>query len=239
MRLNEWFKPRHALETGYRPAKTGPLVPICASDSLLAEHETLIWQIAALAGVPDGHFEHLYLAALKAYAGFVQRLPVSQAHPTTICLGQTLTRLVRTLGNRQGYLLPAEAEAEVIAAKADLWTYAVFTACLLQDIDQTVIGRNISLFDQDRHPLGRWNPFSGMMTAPAVWYRVDSVSSPSDNRRRVAPLLARFILPPIGLHWLWGDDEALRGWFGSLIGDPREAGAFDEIIGVISTSSLQ
>ena len=242
MRCHERMTGHHTSEK-CSSKKTDSLMPICSGEALLTRHQPLIRQIATLAGVPDGHFEKLYLSALTAYAAFVQKLPIAQicrtANDETL-LDRTLTRLFRALSQRQGYLLPTEAEPEVIAAKADLWTYTVFAASLLQDIDQTVSVLNVSLFDKDQNLLGPWNAYGGAMTEPAVWYRVDSLSSVSlYAKRQITPLLARFVVPPVGLDWLWSDDEALCCWLSTLNGDSRTAGVLDEMIGTTSMPSIQ
>ena len=105
---------------------------------LLGHHEDTIHRIQALVGVPPTHWVSLYKEAIRAYAGYVQELPPSEAHHHD-CAGRLehgLTVALHALTLRQGTLLPTDADAETLIEKQDVWTYALFCAALLHDADR-------------------------------------------------------------------------------------------------------
>jgi hypothetical protein len=209
--------------TGCEPIRTGA--------DLLAVHEDKVKAIAELAGVPPSVFQAFYWEPLAAYAAFVQTLPVSPELPDRVLLDNSLGRVIRALNRRRGYLLPTGAEAEVIAAQADSWTYAVFLASLLQGLGKPTIDRKVTLLDKKYCCLGCWEPWRGAMKAPAMWYQMSfTPESYGELARRVVPLLVPYIVPPAGLKWLWSNPVLLACWIGAISGEARSAGILGEII---------
>lgn len=212
--------------------------PIHAGTELLATRQEKVKAIAALAGVPPSVFQACYWEALVAYAAFVQTMPVSPELPDHSLLDEGLERAVRALNRRRGYLLPAGAEAETIAAEADSWTYAVFLASLLQGIGKMTIDRKVTLLDKKHRCLGCWEPWAGAMAVPAIWYRVSfTPNSKADLANRLAPLLVPHIVPVVGLKWLWSNPELIASWVNAISGDVPSAGILAEIIALPGTLS--
>lgn len=218
-----------------RPAPRG-LLPLLPAKELLARASRpgLLRQIDRLLSVPRSHLESLFHTTILSYARFVQQLPGSEAHhhagPGGM-LDHGLEVVTNALALRRGYLLPQGAEPERLARSQDLWTYAVFTAALLHDIGKTAVDQRILLFDARKRPLGTWDPWQGPMGQQATWYRVEFVRGRTYGlHERVAPLLARFIVPAMGLSWLASDREVLTAWVATISGDRDRAGVLGEII---------
>ncbi len=197
---------------------------------LLAPRMREVDRLASLAAVPDAHFAALYMAALEALAGFAQNLPLAD-NPSLSILDAALQRAVGALSRRRGYLLPKGAASEIIAKKADLWTYAVFTAALLPSLHE-VLKHRVWLFDSAALEIGLWQPWRGSMVECAGWYTLEDTRQAHDDfpPPYVVPMLASLVLPEEGLAWLWTDGEVMRHWLRAIAGDRKTADVLSEII---------
>ena len=218
-----------------RPAPQG-LLPLLPAKELLARSRRpgLLRQIDRLLSVPRSHLESLFHTTILSYARFVQQLPGSEAHhhagPGGM-LDHGLEVVTNALALRRGYLLPQGAEPERLARSQDLWTYAVFTAALLHDIGKAAVDQRVLLFDARKRPLGIWDPWQGPVDQRIAWYRVEFVRGRTHGlHERVAPLLARFIVPVTGLSWLASNREVLAAWVATISGDRDRAGVLGEIV---------
>jgi len=226
--LSLWGKRRHI-----DPPVEGAL-PVLDADALLYPHRSQLATIRQLVGVPRAHWEAFYATVFKAYAGFVQQLPASEAHHHAGPGGMLVHGLevVReALKLRRGRLLPPGAAAEELAARQDLWTYATATGALLHDIGKPVTDQRVRFYDRQGRELGHWDPWAGPFPAVAGWYRVEFVRERRYRfHERVPPLLVRFILPQRGLSWLASDPEVFAAWLATLSGDTDQAGVLGELV---------
>lgn len=218
-----------------RPAPRG-LLPLLPGKELLTRsgRPGLLRQIDRLLSVPRSYLGSLFHTTILSYARFVQQLPASEAHHHAGAGGMLdhgLEVVINALALRRGYLLPPGAEPERLARSQDLWTYAVFTAALLHDIGKAAVDQRVLLFDTRNRPLGTWDPWQGPMDQRVTWYRVEFVRGRTHGlHERVAPLLAHFIVPAMGLSWLASDREVLTAWVATISGDRDRAGVLGEII---------
>jgi integrating conjugative element relaxase (TIGR03760 family) len=214
------------------PVKDG--LPLLDAGTLLQPHGAELTAIRQLAGVPEAHWHALYRAAFEAYAGFVQRLPASEAHHHAWpggMLAHGLEVVREALRLRRGRLLPPGATAEELAARQDLWTYATATAALLHDIGKPVTDQRVHLYDRRGHALGGWDPWAGPMSHEASGYRVAFVRARRHrSHEQVPPLLVRFILPQRGLSWLASDAQVFAAWLAAISGDAERAGVLGELV---------
>jgi len=199
-------------------------------------------RIDQLLSVPRPHLQTLFNSAIKRYACFVQQLPASEAHhhagPGGM-LDHGLEVAANALALRRGHLLPHGDEPERLARSQDLWTYAVFTAALLHDIGKPAVDQRVTLFDARGRALRVWDPWQGPMDNTARSYRVTFVRERSRGlHERVAPLLARFVVPAAGLSWLASDQEVLVPWVATLCGDRDHSGTLGEIVSKADRESV-
>ncbi len=222
---------------GSRRALAQGSLPVVPAERLLAQGDrpALRRRIDRLLSVPRPQLETLFHEAILSYARFVQQLPASEAHHHAGAGGMLdhgLEVVANALALRRGHLLPQGAEPERLARGQDLWTYAVFTAALLHDIGKPAVDQRVLMLDARQRPLGTWDPWQGPMNRRALWYRVEFVRDRTRGlHERVAPLLARFIVPAAGLSWLASDREVLAAWVATISGDRDNGGALGEIIG--------
>lgn len=215
------------------PLATGRVL-ILSPEALLAtpKRQFRLQAIEDLTRVTPAHFETLYREALLNYAVYVQLLPASEAHHHAGLgglLDHGLEAAVLALKFRRAHLLPSGAPTEVIDAQADLWTYACFTAVLLHDIGKPAVDQVVTLFDKHGRTLDPWDPWSGPMQAYAYEARF---LRGRDYRLhlKVAPLLARFIVPPEGLRWLTSERAVLAAWLAAITGMPEDTGPLGQIV---------
>ncbi len=205
------------------------LHPVSSPAKLLLEHGPLLSSIRQQVGVPDAHWNSLYRRLFESFADFVQQLPASEAHhhhePGGL-LAHGLQVTLSALTLRRGVLLPPGANAEELAEKQDVWTYAAATAALLHDIGKPLCDQRTPMFDESGKALGDWDALAGPMAAPAAAYRIQF----RRGRRyrlhaRLPPLLAHHIVPASGLRWLASDMDVFESWLATI------SGADDEIAG--------
>ena len=237
------------LRTWFGRARTKPLLapehalPVLDATELLSNPilQHRVREIEQLAAVPKHHFEALYLAPLRAFAGFVQQLPASEAHhhagPGGL-LDHTLDVIVRAMKLRRAHLLPPGAEPEDINQKQHLWTYAVFCAALLHDIGKPVVDQRVTLLGADRRPVGCWDPWAGPMPT-GRWYQMQFVRGRRYAlHQAITQLLVRRILPEAGLSWLASDPVVMSAWLATLAGQPDPAGILGVIVGKADGASV-
>jgi len=201
-----------------------------------AHRQQMLHQVAAIAALPPEHYRSLVLDVLERYAGFVQRLPASEAHHHAGLGGMLdhgLEVTLQALLNRRGKLLPVGAEPEQIGKVHDLWTYAVFTAAVLHDIGKPAVDQEVMLLDAEGQMIGPWDPWSGPMSrvAHCQGYAVHFRRGRRYRfHERAAPLLVHHIVPDRGLAWLASDQELFATWLAAISGDMEGAGSLGEII---------
>ncbi len=124
---------------------------------------------------------------------------------------------------RKGVLLPIGASPEVRKTKADLYTYAVFTATLLHSIGITMDTQVIRLLDWRRRYLCDWHPLLEDMGAypRARYMEVKFREEPVKGHGGMSALMCvNRILPKIGVCWIRDDpvvyDEFMKAFLTTL-----------------------
>jgi integrating conjugative element relaxase (TIGR03760 family) len=186
-----------------------------------------------MVGVPDRHWDRLYQPLAESFAAWVQQLPASEAHhhagPGGL-LRHGLEVAHEVLRLRRSSLLPSGASAEELARLQDVWTYACVTAALLHDIGKPMSDLRVVLFDAAGRAQGLWEPLTGPMP-PGFSYRVEFNRGRVYRRHgRIAPLLARHVVPVEGLNWLASEPEVMDAWLAAIQGEYEEAGPLGVLV---------
>ncbi len=92
---------------------------------LSLQTQKLINQIKMLVGVTQDDFQKLYVDSIERFLEFIN----------TNNIDETLENVVLALKRRRGYLLPIGADSEACFREREEWTFAVFTGCLLTEVD--------------------------------------------------------------------------------------------------------
>jgi integrating conjugative element relaxase (TIGR03760 family) len=187
-----------------------------------------------IVGIPEKHWDTLYIPAIEVFTHFVQQCPASEAHhhpgPGGLLL-HTIEVMTEALKLRRRYLLPQGADAEHLGKSQDVWTYAVTMGALLHDIGKPLVDQQIQVYDQNGVSLGKWSPISGPLPEDVAWYTIRFIRGRHyPLHERLTPLIASYIIPPAGLQWICSDLELLPVWLAVLSGDYENAGVLGEII---------
>jgi len=202
-----------------------------SADQLLKPYGNLLKLIHQHVGVPDNHWNAIYLKFIHNFSELVQLLPASESHHHS-GVGGLLTHSLEVglnaLKFRKGKMLPLGASAEVIEEQKELWTYAIFTAAMLHDIGKPLTDQVITIVSEK--PERTWTPLTETMPEGTI-YRVNF------RRRRkyrshenVALLLASKILPDSGMNWIASNNDVLDDWTFCLTGRKVEANTLGELV---------
>lgn len=167
---------------------------------------------------------------LRAFAEHVQLLPAVGSNEPGSFWTAALARASRALMQRQSRILPPGAAPEDVGAAAHRWTAAVLWAALLEGVDATLYGRQVSVVGWTGEVV-RWVPAgASMRESGAVAYRLGAVVTRSGDD---APLLAILLLGRWGserfLGWMSEDRELWTLFCGRLAGSSR-GGVLGELI---------
>ena len=91
-----------------------------------------IHQLQSLTALTQADFKKLYLSTIKNFTDFLQE------SNSPLNISDQLSTAILALKCRRAYLLPIGAESEVSFKEREEWTYAVFIAGLLKEIDISI-----------------------------------------------------------------------------------------------------
>ncbi len=127
-------------------------------------------------GYPAESFVLAAQPLLDGFAQFVQLRAVSSCSRYDCPGGQlhrALVAALHALDRRRGQILPRNAPPEVLGALVHRWTYAVFAAALLRDVDAESPGAALEIFERSTLPRVReW-----LAEAPALMAELQAVLS--------------------------------------------------------------
>ncbi len=210
-------------------------------DDLLARHKGMIVQIDELAGLSERNFNRYYLDALLNFARFVQLLPASEVHHHAGPGGMmthTLEVCVNALKIRRSYLLSETGGAEEIAAKQDLWTYAVFLAALCHDVAKVAVDQTVTVYDLN-HQSKSWSPWESFLDEQGAWYSTEFQHGRHYRlHEKASLLLIHRIIPAYALNWIASDRYIFAHWLACVSGDIDNASSIGEIVGIADGKSV-
>lgn len=186
------------------------LFPIVDPQFLLAtnKREAIIQEIRLLANLPEEHFSLLYQQLINNFIAFVQVLPTNNNSRLGSLMDEGLFRGLYVL----------QAQNQVAAENIDpLITYALFSAALLFDVGFVMGDRLIAISNKQGELVKLWEPYKGAMKPSDGYYKMRfGDGMPCWLCRRMTPLLARQIMPPIGFQWIAKNAYALNAWLALL-----------------------
>ena len=212
----------HALSAAQPTALSVPgHFPVEAATQLLAPFHRLIQSIRAAAGLPENHWQEIYLPVLHNYAELSQQLPASEAHhhaETGGLLRHGLETVLEALLLRRNQLLPPGAAAEEIARHQDLWTYATATSALLHDVGKPITDLVVTYVLPAGGRPQRWQPLIAPLPAGAHYRFRFNPQRQYHRHTLIPPLLAQRIIPQTGLEWLASEPAIFDAWLATISG---------------------
>lgn len=103
-------------------------------------------------------------------------------------------------------------------------------SALLHDVGKAAALQRVMLTDAAGREQGCWDPYTGAMPDKA-FYRIEFLRDRSyPLHTRIAPLLAKHIVPDAGMTWLASDRQALSCWLAAISGDHENAGVLGQLV---------
>lgn len=208
----------------------------CLSGDQIIQYASIKYyasEIKNLVSCAEDVYEKLYLMTLYRLAEFCQAMPFSREFFTNPygLLERQLMLTVAALKLRQGKLLPKNAGTETIAAEEARWTYALFSVCLLRDIDSVQYDRKVTLQQANGEAVNIWAPLSGTLYERAFYYSMKFIKKePAENPDLFMAAISGRIVPPIAVRWLAGNETLYRLWWASILHERRDDNALEEIL---------
>jgi len=118
--------------------------------------------------------------------------------------------------------------------KSPLFTYAVFTVALLEDIGIVPTQQIVILSNKCGEFVKEWQPVFGPMATFGDYYKLRFTSGRWINLKHyLTPILAQQLLPELGLQWLLTDKQLYEMWLAILYGDDKTGWAIKLILQLI------
>lgn len=175
-----------------------------------------------LISATPSHYLDLYLKPLQAFAGLAQKLPHPHYPDYDKAGGLLLAgieRAIAALKFRRGYMLPLGADTETCYREQDAWTYAIFSAALLQDCWLVLGAFQVTIKDPHNNKVDLWQPLAMPRMMPEHDYRFN-VRSLEECWRSANPLLIKSILTERAFQWLCSYPLLFPSWWNNITGRP-------------------
>lgn len=177
-------------------------------------------------GITEVLFRRFYLSAIENLAEVVQFCPASESHHHAWPGGlfvHILESCANSLELRRGIGLPAGAPPEEVSTKKNLYSYAVFAACLLHDVAKPLTDQEITLHTRTGRYLCAWDPVSQNITSVrrAVYmrirFRTDRVYA---HHQHSSLIYLQRILPGEGIRWILSDKGVYSEFLQAFSSEP-------------------
>lgn len=159
--------------------------------------------LKSLISITNQDFNELYLKCINKVAYFLQQLPgLSTERKTSFgFLNDSVDKMLLSLKRRRSFMLPMGGDSEVCHREQDVWTYAVFSASLLQDC---LIAQKCFLFYIHKdNQLTLWDRHQTFDLPLQAKYSYVELHSPNDtDRNTIITLVIKSLLPEKGLNWI-------------------------------------
>ena len=166
--------------------------------------KTYLNRIREIVGLPEQHFDLLYLTPIKHLVSRLQHSPASDPNYPALVV-QKLHCVLKGMSHRETFIMPAGVEPEDINHKRDVWRYATFFTLMVYDIGPSITGTCIRVKDKD-HNHAVWN-FFGKIPALGSAIHYENAQAMSHNS---SLLFAPLLFPPSSLHWIQQEHEAFN-----------------------------
>jgi len=188
------------------------LFPVLSADKLLAsdKKQIVLEKMQAKVDFPLHYYRLLYGNLLHDFAEFVQLIPTQMYGKLSQLLNDGLHRglLALQICTEEG--------------KSPLFTYAVFTAALLENIGIVPTQQIVILSNKRGEFIKEWQPVFGSMAAFGDYYKLRFTGERWINLKHyLTPILAQQLLPELGLQWLLTDKRLYEMWLAILTGDDK------------------
>ncbi len=195
--------------------------------SLSGEESSRYWEIGraikdikSLISCPTSIYKKLYDTTLFNIAEFCQAMPYSEKdfHWDYGFLIRQLTLTTAALKLRRGILLPKSTGAESIAAEEAQWTYAIFSASLVNNFYHLEQNRIVYQYQPQGNLIDMWSPMMGSLYKRAFYYSMRFVPSNTTTKRDVfMAAVSQHIFPTFSVKWLSTNNYLFNQWWDTVL----------------------
>lgn len=199
------------------------LFPVLSADRLVpaVDQKSYLAKLNETLQMPVEHFEALYKDLLTNFIEYVQILPDYY--------GGHLGSMIYE-GMHRAHLAVQLLYDTHAARPEPILTYAVFSMSLLLDIKLVMATQKVMVSDEKGHYLFEWCPFNGSMVGRGEYFKIRPYSGHREAfLHSINPILAKDLLPEVGVAWLTTDSALFDMWIAALSGHADWAGELGHI----------
>ena len=207
---------------------------ILSSDRILGAraYSILFEKIRKNIALTDDRFELLYMPLLNAFALYVQTLRdySKKNNPNFINVG-----LERSIYITSEYLKNHGEDVDF------RYIYAIFTAALLVDVGKIDFRKKIHICTQSGTFVREWQPVLGdYLPDLGTFYKIrDSVEECEQMSNLITPILAKIIIPQLGLICLREEPQLFAWFLAVLCGDDRGKDSFTNEMRILNQNFIK
>lgn len=164
-------------------------------------------------------YNDLYKKTLHHVAEYCQAMIFSTVmfnHPYGF-LERQLELTTKMLQLRRGRLFPKNAGAEQISSEESAWTYALYSAGLLDNLFHLRINREVKMMNSEKQDIGIWNPMASSLYKQAKFYEVRITNHPIEHQDVLMAALAEHIIPISAINWLRKYPHLFKQWWDVIL----------------------
>jgi hypothetical protein len=210
------------------------LIPCLSGKHLLKTASPYYLQeVKNLVSCPNSLFEELYVTTIYNLAEFCQAMPFSATdfNQSYEFLKRQFNLSIMTLKIRRGLLLPENSDIESIAAEEAQWTYALFSASLLKNMDRLQSDRTVDRFQLQGDYIGEWNPITGSLYKNCFFYTMQFAPKNSTQNADVfMAALTEHIIPEPAKKWLQNNDFLFEQWWEAILNESQVTNPIEAVI---------
>lgn len=206
------------------PFKEGRVIMAKSAKALLEAdaYQQYFEDLRELAKMPVRHFDALYLNLIHRFAEFVQVLPCYEQREVGGLLHDGLIRARFTLERI------LDAEGEDVAFQRG---YAFYSAALLKKVWQAVLNMQIDICSETGEHQKLWNPIAETLIEAGQYFRIRyTQGDPPVLASLMNPILARELMPAVGMNWIAQRRGLLTMWLATLGEEGVDSGTLGTIL---------
>ena len=191
----------HSVMSGHERLKTG-------------KYQSILERIQIHSKLDDAQFERLYLPLIENFVMLFQSLPCYET-PSSLHINVALSRALQMLESVGKSLSVHKNPYQEFSNLRTM--YAIFSSALLNGIGLIDRDRYITLTDNQGYYLQDWSPIKQEMMPASGFYRVRFARVRSEPYACAqGPILAAFVMPDEGMHWISEDVNLFLAWHRAL-----------------------
>jgi len=197
------------------------LIPCIRGEDLLRSEKINHYPILikSLISCPFEFYNNLYVTTLHNLAEYCQTMVYSSTEFNYPCgfLERQLSLATKILQLRRGRLFPKNAGAEQISSEEAVWTYALFTAGLFDDLFYLLTNREVKMVDSNKQTINIWNPLTGSLYKQSKFYEVRLINHQPNHLDVIMAALVEHIVPLPAVEWLKKYKYLFPQWWDAIL----------------------